>query len=318
MSELRISNNVANISGFLSEKKLEVEPGKVRGENGDIPCNVIKGELAVENDNGTFTLRVYQPSKTKKGEDNRMYKALDTIKNTYVSKAEAAMDSSKEADLIDCSAKVDINVYPKADGTLSNPAVRLTLNSSNRFKGDKSSFVGKADIDLEGVIAKIVPEIKDEEQTGRLIVNFVSVAYGGLAMPYTLYVPADIADDFEDAYNVGDTCELCLEAKMVRHGSAPKQKVAFGRAANITSGYDVLELQVIGGRPAYEEDEVDDKGMIKCIDRNTLTELLNERKIYLDDMLKNHKAKGSDTAKPKKSGLIERTPLVEDDIADLF
>lgn len=311
-NEIKSTKNLSRIVGVLSEKALELKTGTIKGENGDIPCQIIQGQLAVETDNGTFPIRVYSASKKKDGSENKMFNGIKTIMESYVSKVDA-VKSEKEADVIDCNTKVNINDYVGNDGQVKT-SVQISLNSARRVTGEVESVT---DIDMVGYIGSIKPEMdKNDEETGRLIVNLMTINYLEKAEPFTLIVPEDIADDFNDIYEVGQTVELYCSLEMRHVGAKQGTQAAFGRKAKVAQGYGVMELVVFGGEEPFEDD--DDAEEKKCISSKTAKELMNERKLYLENLPneKKEKDKEKKTTKSNKKGLGSRKPTVEEDEDD--
>lgn len=323
--EIKQTKSLARFCGKLQEKALTVEAGSIKDANGkEIPCEIVKGTITVKTDNGVFPLRVYSASKKKDKSENKMFKGLKTIAEQYISEVDAAKDDSVEANVVDCNVKININDYVGQDGNVKT-TTQMSLNSAKRVTADVEHTT---DIAMVGYIGAIKPEVnKDDEETGRLMVTFVTVGYGGRAEPYTLYVDTDLADDFEDMYEAGQTAELYLSATMRHVGAKTTAQAGFGRKAKVNSGYDVMELVVIGGEPPYEDEE-DDDGNSLALDRKTIKKLMEEREMYLEN-LKTEKKDAKKETKSKKSGLSSRKAKVEeapfdvdddgmDDVDDLF
>lgn len=313
MSELRIMDNFSKFVGTVSEIALTEQKGSIKGENGrDISCNIIMGDVVIENKNGTFPLRVYCASKTKQGEKNKMYEGYQTIMKSYVTKLMVAKDpEAGPADFVSCRTNVRLNDFISRSGELISD-IRVNLNSMRRITdGEESSAV-----DMEGVITKILPEKKNEKETGRLEIEFMNVAYGGVAHPYTAFVPEDLADDFVDIYKIGDTCALCFELKSTTQKKQNVKKAAFGKIIDTNTEYDRLELVVIGGEAPYEEDEEYEDGTPKRLPQSDVKELMNERNIYLDDLRNKDKEKEKKNRSEEKRGLGNVRKASEDDDGD--
>lgn len=314
MNEVRQTKNVGMLVGILSEKKLEITDDEIILSSGKkSPCKLVKGEISLETDNGVFKLRLFCRDRTVANEPNKMFKGFETIADTYVSKLDASKDSEKTADVVSCTVQVSCNDYVGQDGKLKS-GTQLFMKKSNRVTGDYDSTT---DLDIEGVIRSVKPEIRNEEETGRLLVEFVLISYGGKAEPITVIVNEDMANDFNDMYEVGQTCELYCTIVMQHVGEDNSKKQAgFGRKANIRNGFDIMEIQVVGGEAPYEEDEEDINGNPKMISMETMKALKNERDIYLEDLVKNSKKKGnSKGGKGKKSsGMGEKKPLASEDL----
>lgn len=312
MSELRIMDNSSKFVGTVSEIALTEQKGSIKGENGkDISCNIILGNVVIENKNGTFPLRVYCASKTKQGEKNKMYEGYQTIMKSYITKLMVSKDPSLgTADFVSCRTRTRLNDFVGRNGELVH-SIRIDLNGMRRITdGEETSAV-----DMEGVIIKILPEKKGEKETGRLEIEFLNVAYGGVAHPYTAFVPEDLADDFMDIYKVGDTCALCFELKSTTQKKQEVKKAAFGKIINTNDEYERLELVVVGGEAPYEEDDEYEDGTPKCLPKSDVKELMNERKIYLEDLKKKDREKDKSSKSESKRGLgsVRKASEDEDD-----
>lgn len=323
VKEIKQTKMMCRISGVLSEKALELKSGELKGDNGKtIPCEIIQGTISVETENGVFPLRVYCASKTKKegGKENRMWKGMKKMMDDYISKVDASKDDTLTADKVNCDVRVNINDYPRQDGTVAT-TVQLSLNSIRRATGD---FESVTDVDMDGYIRSIKPETKgDDEETGRLMVEFVTIGYGGKAEPYTLYVPEELADDFEDIYEPSQTVEMYCSLVMRHIGEKKTSTAKFGRKANVSSGYDVMEMIVVGAEDPYEEPD-DDEIESKVIDKKTIKKLMEERSLMLEELPKQKKEKDKDKKSTKTDkGLGRKNKVVEeedetDDDYDIF
>ena len=162
----------------------------------------------------------------------------------------------------------------------------------------------QAELTIGGYIYTIKPEVitkgDESEETGRLIVTLITVNFAEKAVPIDLIVPAELANDFENAYNVGETVELDAEV-IVRHvgGQVSTKARAFGRSANTNTGFDVTEYVVIGGSETIEED------MEGYLDTDTVKKLWNDRQIELEKIRK----EGEEDKGVKNSSKGVRNPV---------
>lgn len=320
------------VVGVLSEKNLAIVDGMVKDEKGNktIPAKIIRGEIVLSTDNGDIKMRVYSQSKKKDGDENPMYKGIETITTTNVSKVEATLgyityktgdadkkdselqavkvklDEGASADTISCNVQIGLNDYVAKDGKVKT-SVQLSFNRGEKVTDPSTELT--SDFEMEGVIRSIMPEIIKENETERKIVEFVNIDYVGNAMPFKLVVPEELAGDFEDYYETGNTCKL-NGTIVIKHigGDTVVNSNGFGRKAHVQSGFDIMELQVIGGDPAYEE-EIDKDGDLKAVEMDTMKQLMEERKIRLEAL-----EKGVD--KPKTNGGLGAKPKVNAEVLD--
>lgn len=288
MAELKQSKNNGLIVGTLSEKALEIVDAEQNGKK----CKAIRGKLAIETDKGTFEVQAYQKSLTTKGEANGMYESLYKVMEEYKDKTTGNPDTVK------CKVNISVNDYANKRGEIST-TTRIRLNGCNRV--DSAEF--NTDIDLEGYIDAIIPETKNEEETGRLLVKFMMTDYSGNAQPFELVVGEDLASDFEDMYSVGDCALLYCELTMTHVGGAPSgKKAAFGRKANVVSGFDKFEIIVVGGEEPYDVEDDDYDGFV--LTKKDVKNLKADREVLLESIL----AKAKEESGEKK-GKYEKKPI---------
>lgn len=334
MKNVRQTTNTGLLIGTLSEKNTEIKQVELTKEDGTkFRCNSVQGNIVISTSNGDFNLRVNCPECKKDGSKTKLYTNFETLHNSYVSKVEAVKDKSLTPTIIGATVGLSCwDRYNQNSGKLaSSPQIRLRV--VNRENSDAES---QTDFSLEGVIRSIKPEMttprseaEEAEETGRLIVEFITINYNSEAEPYTLIVPEDLAEAFvngwtdEDGttvngYAVGDTCCLGIELVMRHVGGEKKKSVGFGRKAKIAEGFDVLELVVIGGEPAYSDDTEDEKK--KPFTPDVMKELMNERKMKLEKIEKDGKEGNNSngfTSKPTTKGLGGRKPNVNVNMDDM-
>lgn len=322
MEEARRTINNGLIIGVLSEKSTRIEEGEYTKDDGTKgTCNYVRGEIVISTKNGDFKLNISQPELTKDGKTARLYANAETLHNSYISAVDAAKDKELTADIV--GATVNLSCWDRYNANtgklITSPQIRVT--KVNREAADKES---QTDFSLEGVIRSIKPELaggkteegEEPEETGRYLVELVTVNYRGEAEPFTLIVPEDLAEPFVEGYvdddgetvegyKPGDTCCLGVELSMRTVGGQRKKKGGFGRSANVSEGFSILELIVIGGEPPYSEDSEDEK--TKPFTTTTMKKLMTERDMKLKKLEEDGKSgntAGTSTggAKGKSSG----------------
>ena len=292
--QLKQSKINGNITGILEEKALELETGVEKEKDGKkYKTDVIKGKLVV---NG-YEIRVYSQSKNG-DKENKMFKGLLTIYNDYLDKVEASKTGGV-ADTISVSIRYECNDYVGQDDTVKT-GTQISL-----FKADRVSpeTPHQAEIDLDNVyIASMMPEVKDEEETGRLKIKLAYVDYYGKIKPLEFFVENseddDLVGDIENYYEVGQTVHVYAELKQIRiGGETSKGKAGFGRKANVASGFTITEAHIIGGEEPFEDELAYDTDEIK--------KAMKERQLELDEMVAKAKEKakqGGATGGLKGSG----------------
>lgn len=331
MQEIRQTESNGTIIGVLSEMDLKIEETEVEvvsnGNTSKKKCNHVVGAFSIETDNGTFKFFAprFANELKKDGTKNKSYDSWVTVINEYTSKMDVAKNGG-EASRVKLS--VGFNSYDKFDDKTNNVVHNCGFTSS--FMSRVSEEVeSSTDVQIEGVIKNIRPEMKNDEESGRLLVDFITVGYGDkevgqIANVDTFVVEEDIADAFVNGYfdeilgenirgyQAGDTCVLNCEVKMTHVGGDTKPSGGLGRKAKVKTGYDKMEIIVFGGEKPYNLDEEANKDKIYSVE--TVKGLLNERQIYIDSLPSKAKAKANgnsgSSAKPS-GGLGNRKPNVD-------
>lgn len=281
--QLKASKINGNITGILEEKALELETGveKTSKDGKKYATDIIKGKLIV---NG-YEIRVYAQSQNG-DKENKMFKGIRTIFNDYVDKIEASK-GEKVADTISASIKYECNDYVGQDDTVK-AGTQISL-----FKADRVSpeTPHQAELDLDNVyIASMMPEVRNEEETGRLKIKLAYVDYQGKVKPLEFVVENgeddDMVGEIENYYEVGQTVHVYAELKQITVGGGNnKGKAGFGRKANVASGFTITEAHIIGGEEPFEDELAYDTEEIK--------KAMKERQLELDEMVKKAKEKAT-------------------------
>lgn len=293
---LKRSINAIQVVGTLKEKNLALEGVKEREIGADkikVTCNRIskkefKNPAFVVESNGmpieievSFGVDEKMVDKDGNVVDNPKFKELTTILDTYVCgetrvKVDGSLTPNEYVD-----REYNYKTYlPKIE--------MFHMTSSNVPENDL------ADGEISGVISKIMPEVKNEEETGRLNVELYSFDYKCATFPVSLTVEADIADDFESYYEPNNSVKIYFEAKTVQHGSPKVSTGGFGRReTNRVSGYTTTEYSVFRGDEPFEEENE------YYVDGDTMSTALNERQMMIDERIA--KKKASDEESPKTS-----------------
>lgn len=265
-STLQKTPNWFRSVGYLSESNLKREDCDIKQKDangqdaGTKKGERIMGSVAVKTDNGIHTFNVFAQSLTSKGEESKQWKMY--------------------CDMLDWNPKV--NGEPGVEPTLVNIEGTVSINDYVNQRGEISSTlrwrVGRANTkaspeDAKGTTLKatlyihsITPEIRQEEETGRLCVTLYGAENNGTCFPVNAIVDEDMADDFEACYEVGMTVPFEFEL-VSRHigGENKGEAKKFGRAGKVAvnNGFDVQELMLVGG-----DDEIEEPDELTAEDEN--------------------------------------------------
>ena len=242
--------------GTVSEMNLKREDCdiKQKDENGN-EAGTKKGEriignVAIQTDNGIHTFNVYAQSLTSKGEEPKQWKMYCEMLNWN---PKIKGDPNVEPTLVNIEGSVSINDYLNQQGELKS-GLRWRVGRANT-KATPDEPKGTT-LKVTAFIQSIKPEIRQEEETGRLLVTLYGAEGDGTCFPINAVVDEEMADAFNDCYEVGTTVPFELEL-VSRHvgnentGGAKK----FGRAGKVSvnNGFDVQELMLVGGDDEIEE-----------------------------------------------------------------
>lgn len=195
-NQIRVCNNDAFIVGKLKEKKITF----TRDSAGKVMAT---GYLVLSTNTkygkGEVRVSVMQYELTKEGKENSLYKALLTIQNEYKSSVETG--SIETADLIKIQGSLNDETYysTKKEDFVEKVGARATfINRTTREKEAED----KVNIMLEGYIAETKPVGEELE------VKFITIGYGGVAIPIVGYVPKELVVPFQGRHQVGQTTTL--------------------------------------------------------------------------------------------------------------
>jgi hypothetical protein len=269
--QLREAANQVQVEGLFAENRMEIV--EVDG------MKVIRGEFDVEVAEGeVHTFRVYATEKKKDGTDNNIFKGLKTVMDEYKS---IASHGREEADKVRITnGKLGLNEYYAPDGQLKQ-YTQLTTNFVNRVPAN-DKFEPKAEFEVELFVHSVTDEIKNNEETGRVILKGYVPLFNGRVIPMQFVVGEEGAEFVKDNYEPGTTVKIFGEIINRVEIKKIEEPVAFGKPKEKITKNIVRELRVTGGKEPYDEESslVFDPKLIKAA--------LTEREIYLEN-LKNKK-----------------------------
>ena len=190
---------------------------------------------------GVNTMPTYQ-KKEKDGEiiDNPQFKALEKNMGYEVGTRVIVKGSISVG-----------NPYMGKNGVVEPVSIQMfSMSSSSVPEEDMSE--GR----VSGYIKSIKDEEVNEESTGRLVVNFwMYDSYNDAVVPFPIVVDSDIADDFEDNFENGDTAILDFDVLTRKVGGKSESKGFGNRKSKITNGFSVTEYSVFNGEVVDEESD---------------------------------------------------------------
>lgn len=304
MSEIKQSINNAQIIGTLKEINLEEVTKEVtlKGANGvekKVTCQQITKKefknptFLVECNETDIGVDFYPASEKKLDEngnivDNPNYKAMKTVLNNYVPKIKDAENATR----VKIDGVLALNEYVSKD--------TFEYKGFPQINGFRITSTGvpeedSTDSEISGIIRSIVPETKgeDAEETGRLKVELYTFNKQAETSPFTFIVEQDLADDFNNFYEAGQSVKLYYEVITRQVGAKKATTGGFGRReSHMVNGFSVTEYSVFRGDEPFVEDSE------YYINPEDMKQALNERDIKIENMVKTAK---ENKDKPKSS-----------------
>lgn len=198
------------------------------------------------------------------------------------------------------------NPYMGKNGVVEPVSITaFTISSSNVPSEDDA--IGK----INGYIKEIKNETRgeDEDETGRLVLDFWIENYDGTISPFPLVAEKDIAEDLSELYSDGDSVVLDYDIVVKQVGGKKAKSASFGRKeSKIVGGFSVTEYSIFNGSESPLDDDSD-----YYIDEDDFKKLFKEHKLKVEEA-KKAKADAEDTK--TKKGLGQRKSKIEVDDDD--
>ena len=128
-------------------------------------------------------------------------------------------------------------------------------------------------------------EIKNEEETGRAILETMIPLYGGKLVPFEFVVAEDGADYVMDNYEKGNTVEIKGNIVNYQKVETFEKEMAFGSNKKETKTTTVREYLVTGGTEPYEEDNP------KAYKADVIKKAWTERELFIEELKKKKEEK---------------------------
>jgi hypothetical protein len=288
---LREAENQVVIEGTLLEVRHQEWKSK-EGINLELDIEVAENEV--------HTLHGMTKYKKKDGSDNGIAKGYQTIINDYLTVAKHGRDQADKVRVT--QGKIGVNEYYGQDGKLKS-FPQLNTNFVNRIGADE--FNPRAEFEVEIFVKSVVPEIKNDEETGRVKVNAIIPVFGGVVIPFEFMVSAEGAEFVSDNYEVGSTTKVYGDIVNFKEVKETEVAVAFGKPQKKISTKTIREYLITGGADPYEEESV------KRYTIETIQKAMVERETYLLEM-KNKSNNKPQQQEEKKGGFGNNKPATGD------
>ena len=331
-SELKKTKNFFRCVGTVNELALRREPCEVKlwkdgNVDGTVKGERIIGRVTVKTDKGVHTFDVYDAIRsdaeeylsTLKEEEAKKFKRqinyfhmFEEMMNWTPAVGENA---GPEPTLVNIEGSVAINDYVNQQGEISS-GLRWNVRSASTNKVSPNDPTGTT-LNATLYIDSIVPEMRNEEETGRLKVTLYGADNHGACFPVNAIVPVTTKDEdgnvlklaevFEDYFEPKMTVPFTFELTAHHVGGSKGGKKKFGKNGDVSvnAGFDVTELLLVGADDEIEEPEEltteDANGnevevKTDWINPETMVMAKRERAKKLEEMKKNPPAKKGESS----------------------
>lgn len=261
------------VEGYLNNKEWEIKKDK-DGKT------FIAGEISVKaGKDNIVPIEVFSYEKKNDGEDNAVFKGLNTVFEDTTASSET--DDPNEVTKVRITAgyfKIDEYVSKRTGDTTS--VAKYQSNFINRVNDE--SFAPKAEFEVEMIVQKLRPEVKNDEETGNGYIDGFIVDYSGNLKPLTLKAPEKVFAKLEKQVDPDDNPIMIFYGDIINSVETKKItiEVDFGEDKERVITNSRRERIVTGGKFSDKE-----------IDPDDFKEAKKQRKKYLETL--KDKAKGT-------------------------
>lgn len=292
MIDINIESNPNNVTivGILNE--LDVVEGTTSDGRGYVRATAkiradqeINGEV-IENE---IPVKMFSMRNKKDGSPNQVYDRIVGYKEAFIS-AGAAEDIS-QASQVSITAKVEENSYYDVKSKEIRTGYQFTGSFLNNKKKDDDEG---AIFEIQGVVGKMKEEYdRDGNETGRLIISFIVIGYGGKANVIELVAEGSKKEFISSHWEEGDTVIATGKVVSSYKTIVTYEEQGFGDPIKRTKTIGRRELLISGGSPSGASEEF-------SYSSDQIKLALQKRNSDLEEM--KEKTQNKATAKAKTSG----------------
>jgi hypothetical protein len=287
---LREADNQVVIEGTLLEVR-HSEWNSKEGLNIELDIEVAENEV--------HTVHGMTRYKKKDGSDNAIAKGYQTIIDEYLTVAKHGRDQADKVRVT--QGRIGVNEYYGQDKQLKT-FPQINTNFVNRV-GDGDAFNPRAEFEVEVFVKSVVPEIKNDDETGRVKVNAIIPVFGGKVIPFEFMVSAEGAEFVSDNYEIGCTTRVYGDIVNFKEIKETEVAVAFGKPQKKITTKTVREYLITGGTDPYEEENVN------VFTIESIQQAMVEREVYLQEL----QNRQSQNKQEEKKGGFGSTKGTKDD-----
>jgi len=272
------TNNVI-IVGTLNELNIEE---KVSGEGKEYISGVasirVDQEVGGKKVENVIPVRMFSMKYKKDGSSNAIYESISKMKDNFISLS-AAETPAQASKVLISGGQLQENMW--LDKSTNQPKTSFQI-STNFMKAAKSEDEERATFELSGVIGDIKDEMKNDEETGRLLIKFIVVGYQGKVDVIQLIAENPTAvNHIRNNWEKGDTVTLTGVINMTYTVKTWTEEQGFGEPIKRQRTESRRELIITGGSPSGLDEEYSyDMDAIKIAldDRQGRINKLSEKK----------------------------------------
>lgn len=272
------TKNEVVVAGYL--KQIDLEKKK-----NDDKEDIITGKLVVQWGGvaDVVEVKVYKKRLTGEGKVAKAYEKLSDLMNNHTLLGQENEENPKATVVKiygngDFTPQIRLNEYAPEGGEVQiNPEVSMGFGNIAVDNTDEKSFKGEFDM----VIFLNKPpkmEVKNDEETGRLIIEGIFVTYDNLVKPVTFIVEDEDVVEGMQELEKGSTIEVWGNIKIARIVETKAKKSGFGgKAKTDETVTSVSELIITGGESIDEDDK-------RAIESSFVKKALVEREAFLSKL----------------------------------
>lgn len=272
------TNNVI-IVGTLNELNIEE---KVSGEGKEYISGVasvrVDQEVGGKKVENVIPVRMFSMKYKKDGSPNAIYESISKIKDNFISLS-AAETPAQASKILISGGQLQENMW--LDKSTNQPKTSFQI-STNFMKSAKPEDEERATFELSGVVGEIKDEMKNDEETGRLLIKFIVVGYQGKVDVIQLIAENPTAvNHIRNNWEKGDTVTLTGVINMTYTVKTWTEEQGFGEPIKRQRTESRRELIITGGSPSGLDEEYSyDMDAIKLAldDRQGRINKLSEKK----------------------------------------
>jgi len=227
------------IEGFLVEKNM-------RGGVTKAGVPYIGGKLHIDTgNNNVIVVDVFEQQKTSKGLANQKYDVLSGI----FTNGKTIHDGSEDPTALRVNSAFELNDW------MSDGEQRTSLINSGGYITVVNNPNKRAEFEVDVVVKSVQPEIRNEQETGRAIVNGLIFNYRNHALPIRFVVENKQGIEFFSNMNPNTFTKIWGVQVINTVGSQKTEESAFGNAKVVQSAYTRKENVITGAQTMPYEDE---------------------------------------------------------------